>query len=521
MKREYLPIESLPAWQRLNGITVHSIAIQKVGSDEHGADKGSAIIATEATTSSEDDAAPKILLQIPSDLVLSLENVHNYAKSDRYLRDVLEAIGDFGRTARGAILIFLLVQLSHNSPDFRSRNENIGISNPWSEYVKFLPPSFPLPTFYTAEEQELLRGTSLAEALDAKFASLEREFEQIRKATEGIAWCQQSWWGENTGALTIDDWKYVDAAYRSRMLDLPGSGLAMVPCVDMANHVSGGGVKALYDADAEGNAVLQLRWGRSLQPGEEVTISYGDAKPASEMVFSYGFLDSSTEVREMSLILDIPEDDPLSPAKRIFCQNNSSLRISAGVDPEDVTWESAIAWLACVNEEDGLHFGIAQTTDGGRELETTWKGEEIKSPGHLRELLANDPLWEVFQLRAAVLLLERLETQLCRFQEMEDIIANLQEDKATMDVIFRPGIFTSITQFRTLEGELLEKAVERLIKQVSDMMCWLVSQDAILLFGISGLADHDTQRTELLGSETVAAYFKAQTGDLDEAEDFS
>lgn len=170
-------------------------------------------------------------------------------------------------------MIFLLIQLSHNSPDLRPRHETVGISNPWSEYVKFLPPSFPLPIFYTAEEQELLRGTSLADALDAKFASLEREYEQLRHATEGIAWCQESWWGEDTGVLTVDDWKYVDAAYRSRMLDLPGSGLAMVPYVDMANHNSGDQVKALYEADAEGNAVLQLRWGKSIQPREEVTIS--------------------------------------------------------------------------------------------------------------------------------------------------------------------------------------------------------------------------------------------------------
>jgi uncharacterized membrane protein YidH (DUF202 family) len=97
MKREYLPIEALPAWQRLNGIVATGVAFQKLGSDEHGADKGSAIVATEAKSSSENDAIPQILLQIPADLVLSLETVHNHAKSDRYLRDVLEAIGDFGR----------------------------------------------------------------------------------------------------------------------------------------------------------------------------------------------------------------------------------------------------------------------------------------------------------------------------------------------------------------------------------------------------------------------------------------
>lgn len=177
------------------------------------------------------------------------------------------------QTARGAILIFLLVQLSHNSPDLQSKYQTVGVSNPWSEYVKFLPPSFPLPTLYKSEEQELLRGTSLADALDAKLASLEREFDNLREATEGIPWCQQIWWDEKTGALTVDDWKYVDAAYRSRMLDLPGSGLAMVPCVDMANHVSGDSVKALYDEDSKGDAVLQLRWGKTIQPGDEITIS--------------------------------------------------------------------------------------------------------------------------------------------------------------------------------------------------------------------------------------------------------
>ncbi|KAJ5950438.1 uncharacterized protein N7479_008851 [Penicillium vulpinum] len=494
MKREYLPIESLPAWQRLNGVVVQGIAVHKVGSDQHGADKGSALIATEAQMSSEDDAKPKILLQIPSELVLSLETIHNHAKIDKYLREVLDSLGDFGRTARGAILIFLLIQLSHSSPDLLPAHETVGISNPWTEYVKFLPPSFPLPTFYTPEEQELLRGTSLAEALDAKFSSLEREFEQLRHATEGIAWCQQSWWDEKTGVLTVDDWKYVDAAYRSRMLDLPGSGLVMVPCIDMANHVSGDGVKALYDADSDGNAVLQLRWGKGIQPGEEVTISYGDEKPASEMIFSYGFLESgTTEAREIFLNLDIPEDDPLGVAKSMFCRSNSGLRISAVEGSEEVTWESGLAWIACVNEEDGLHFGIAQTTDGDRELETTWKGEKIQSASHLRELLAADPLWEIFQLRAAVLLLDRLETQLALLQETEEIISNMQEDQAALDSMFRPGIFTSIAHFRVLEGELLERAVEELIKQ----------------------------RTELLASKTVAEYFKAQTGEPDEADDFS
>lgn len=167
-------------------------------------------------------------------------------------------------------MIFLLLQITHLSPD---TPQHIGVSSPWAEYVKFFPPSFPLPTFYSAEELELLGGTSLAIAVEEKAASLEREYEHLRHSTVGIAWCRQCWWDEETGKFTMDDWRYIDAAYRSRMVDLPGSGHSMVPCIDMANHAAGASVKALYDVDSEGNAVLQLRWGQSLQPGEEVTIS--------------------------------------------------------------------------------------------------------------------------------------------------------------------------------------------------------------------------------------------------------
>lgn len=104
MRREYLPIETLPAWQRLNGVVATGVEFQKLGFGEHGADKGSAIIATEAKSSSENDLKPEILLRIPNNLVLSLETVQNHAKSDHHLRDVLGAVGDFGRVRRSACL---------------------------------------------------------------------------------------------------------------------------------------------------------------------------------------------------------------------------------------------------------------------------------------------------------------------------------------------------------------------------------------------------------------------------------
>lgn len=174
------------------------------------------------------------------------------------------------QTMRGAIMIFLLVQITHRS---KESMRSVGLSNPWTEYIQFLPSSFPLPTLYSEAERGLLRGTSLADAVEAKIGSLEREFDLLRNSTENIPWCQQCWWDEESGGLTLDDWKYVDAAYRSRMLEIPNAGHAMVPCIDMANHAAESVVNALYDADAEGNVLLRVRPGKNLTAGEEVTIS--------------------------------------------------------------------------------------------------------------------------------------------------------------------------------------------------------------------------------------------------------
>jgi hypothetical protein len=63
---------------------------------ENDADKGNAIVATESRTSKESDTQPEVLLRVPSDLVLSLEAVHGYAKYDEHLRQVLDAVGEFG-----------------------------------------------------------------------------------------------------------------------------------------------------------------------------------------------------------------------------------------------------------------------------------------------------------------------------------------------------------------------------------------------------------------------------------------
>lgn len=102
MKREYLPIEALPIWAKLNGVAFHGVEIKRLRT-EYGVDKGSAVIATSKKTAKAlvegDEIAPEILITVPRDLVLSLELVETWAKSDRHLKEVLDAVGDYGRVS--------------------------------------------------------------------------------------------------------------------------------------------------------------------------------------------------------------------------------------------------------------------------------------------------------------------------------------------------------------------------------------------------------------------------------------
>lgn len=92
LNRLFLPIEALPAWARLNGIKFNDIEFQKLKF-------GSGIVAKadkEYSSAQEAEGEPEILMTVPPDMVLSLDLVHEFAKSDPYLKAVLEASGDFG-----------------------------------------------------------------------------------------------------------------------------------------------------------------------------------------------------------------------------------------------------------------------------------------------------------------------------------------------------------------------------------------------------------------------------------------
>ena len=357
-------------------------------------------------------------------------------------------------------MTFLLLQLTNNATQGK-----IGVSNPFSEYVKFLPASIPIPTFWNDEERLLLTGTSLEAALQSKLKSLDREFTLIREKTISIEWCRQYWWDMETAVLTFDDWRRVDAMYRSRALDLPGTGHAMVPCIDMANHASGNDTTAHYDTDGDGDAILILQDAKSLTLHDEVTITYGDEKGACEMLFSYGFIDCNmTSAQELFLDLEIPDDDPLKFAKRELSNSAPGFRLF--VDGGSIGWEGSYVWLIVLNEEDGLEIKLLQKENGEKELQASWNDTVVSDLSKLQLMIGAGALWNVFDLRAIVTLQNRVEEQLLKLEDSGKFI-----DQASQGGTIEPSIRSNVLNLRELEETLMLHAYEKFESKVISLRC--------------------------------------------------
>lgn len=159
--------------------------------------------------------------------------------------------------------------------------------------------------------------------MSAKLGALEREFTRIRDTTRDLPrWNALL---EIDEAVTLSDWILLDALYRSRSLALPKSGESMVPCLDLVNHSN---QATAYFEENERDEVVLLLHKTSLLKKTEVTIDYGHKKPAAEMLFSYGFIDSTSTAKSIVLPVESMDDDPLAKAKLHVFGSAPTLKIS-------------------------------------------------------------------------------------------------------------------------------------------------------------------------------------------------
>ncbi|KYK58346.1 SET domain protein [Drechmeria coniospora] len=423
MPAQQLPLSAFPAWARLNEVALTKVTLQHVNG------KGCGLVADEEMASSSADAAPAVtaatttadppateLMKIPHDLVLSAEAVEEYAKIDQnfsLLRDAagrkerpgwaeghhLDAVDDVRRlpTPRGARADLVVRARTHAAERHFVGGEHSG----------------PEPRRRAWRRQattwrNLVAANTPQVALEAKLSTLAREFDELRETSQDMPFWSAMLWGR--GGASLEDWMLADAWYRSRCLELPVMGDAMVPGLDMINHASR--PTAYYEVDGDGDVVLLARPGRAMARGREVTISYGVDKSAAEMLFSYGFIDGDAVARELTLHLDPLPDDPLAKAKLHVFGRPPTVRFSRSPETDAVEFESQFVFLMCLNEEDGLEFRLLQDTSGGRQLRLLWQGEDVTDRAtEFESLVRGHELRDVFRLRAVTVLHQRVEGQ--------------------------------------------------------------------------------------------------------------
>ncbi|CEJ81889.1 hypothetical protein VHEMI01994 [[Torrubiella] hemipterigena] len=411
MNWEPLSINSFPAWALLQDVTFNNVALSEV------AGKGIGITTSVEVETNTDTVTPIKFLEIPYDLVLSSEAVDEYAKVDQNFKALLEKMGR--QSTRLDIMLYLLPHMvqAAAATDAVSNHTRRCASTPWTEYLRFLPSGVPVPTLWSEEEKHLLNGTSLEESLQAKLATLDKEFNEFREKSSELPFWNSFLW-ESPTACSLAHWVLADAWYRSRCLELPRSGASMVPALDMVNHSTN--PSAYYEENNAGGVDLLMRPTSKLSGGEEISISYGEAKSPAEMLFSYGFIDQSSSIREMVLNLPMVEDDPLSMAKaHIF---NGPRVVTLTATDGSVTWTSPFALLMCLNEEDGLEFRVLQDSEGNRQLRMFWLEADVTDQAHdVQSLVQDHLLLPVFQLRVVVTLHDAVATQLGHLESHLDL----------------------------------------------------------------------------------------------------
>jgi hypothetical protein len=297
--------------------------------------------------------------------------------------------------------------------------------------------------------------------------SLSNEFDHVRDNSSELPFWQAYLWEK--GTVGLNDWVLLDAWYRSRSLELPHSGEAMVPCLDMANHSHQ--PNSFYEESNEGVVSLLVRPGCSLANEGEVTISYGDSKPAAEMLFSYGFIDSNTARSEMKLPIEASDDDPLARAKLHAFKGPHTVRLSR--IEGTVQWDSPLVHLLILNEEDGLDFRVLQDMSGERELHVFWQDQNVTSQTDNFERLVQDhPLYPVFRLRAVAILYQILTDQLERIQA-KPVTEAAEQARSEGSPAYSEGCVAASRLLKETETSLLKDAVKLLENQVGLLPCMI------------------------------------------------
>ena len=87
MASSNLPIDTLPVWASLNNVHFSDVEVGALG------EKGQGIVSTAQISETGDAADPPVLLKVPHDVILCEDVLDGYAKGDKRLKGLFDAMG--------------------------------------------------------------------------------------------------------------------------------------------------------------------------------------------------------------------------------------------------------------------------------------------------------------------------------------------------------------------------------------------------------------------------------------------
>lgn len=238
----------------------------------------------------------------------------------------------------------------------------------------------------------------------------------------------------------------------------------MVPFIDLVNHSSRSNVQ--YDVDEiSGDVILKLKTGAVIEEGEELYLNYGADKSASEMLFSYGFIEKTTLFE--FLIGHIPnsvkmpavmpnQDEKLECWGRRFGTPMMTISGKKG----NLELESPFVYFLMLVGKDGLRLKEITRPDDPNfhDVRALWHDIDITDRlDNMEIILKRHPQKELFDIRAMFIYHALINHQMQLMQEAEDFEAQFDLDELPLD---KQRIHNAASELRAIESTLIDSAMD-------------------------------------------------------------
>eukprot|EP01119_Soliformovum_irregulare_P008765 TRINITY_DN21872_c0_g2_i2.p1 TRINITY_DN21872_c0_g2~~TRINITY_DN21872_c0_g2_i2.p1 ORF type:complete len:331 (+),score=88.52 TRINITY_DN21872_c0_g2_i2:183-1175(+) len=198
----------------------------------------------------------------------------------------------------------------------------------WKPYLDILPKEYDMPTEWTNEEIELLKGFKIYDDVFKKLEMLEKSYEQVQVLMKHYP--------EEFSAdiHTYSKFRWAYNAIVSRGFRLEDKQPRLIPMVDMMNHpsIQKEGVqhcKITLDKDTKNFQVISTHHYLS---GDQLWLNYG-TKTNSEWLLDYGMISMN---KDDYIVLELPEEmlaDAIQiKEKQEFLEQNNLPTPRVGVD---------------------------------------------------------------------------------------------------------------------------------------------------------------------------------------------